>query len=97
MPEASITCPVCSAEERTDAPVALADVGLFVCNACGSRVVLGKVMLRVVVEPFCDARGFRWVRTRYQDPKTKADVFVDDRDPQHAANVAKNILSVVIP
>lgn len=103
MPMHIARCPCCEAEERvpvpTDEPARvldLAEVGLFSCNRCGARVVHGVVMPRVVVEPFRDARGFVWVRYRFQDPKTKADVHVVDLDPKFAAQVSTNALSLAV-
>jgi hypothetical protein len=56
----------------------------------------GRIMPRIVVEPHVDEHR-RWLRLRFQDPTTKADVHVADLDAQYAASVAKNILSLVIP
>lgn len=92
----NITCLACDHSSIVADGPAFED-GLFQCDECGARMALGRLLPRVVVEPFRDARGFMWIRTRYQDPKTKTDLFVDDRDPKHAGDVAKNILSLVLP
>lgn len=73
------------------------DCGIFRCDQCRARMSFGVLMPRVVVEPFIDARGRQWLRRKYQDPKTKADLYVIDVDPQYAAMEAKQILSLVIP
>lgn len=95
----SITCPVCGVEEASpdEMPMPpLHDIGLFRCEACGARVVFGKVAPRIVIEPYVE-RGVRFVRLRFQDPKTKADIHVADLDPQFAVIVTKNILSISVP
>lgn len=70
--------------------------GVFVCGECTARMAYGTLLPRVVVEPFVDERGHLWLRRRYQDPKTKAELYVLDVDPRYAALEAKNILSMVI-
>lgn len=97
--KSSIACPSCAHAEEIEAaaPVTIDDVGLFVCNACNTRVVHGKTLQRVVIEPFVDERGHKWVRRRFQDPKTKEDLHVVDIDPLLAAGEAKSLLSLVIP
>lgn len=92
-----ICCPACEHAHvlATDAPVALEDIGVFVCDACSTRVVFGKVLPRVVVEPYEDERGHRWIRRRFQDPVTKADIYVIDADPIFAVAELKSVLSLV--
>lgn len=97
--ESRITCPACGEHEvaRAEQPLELADVALFCCNHCGGRTVYGSLMPRMVAEPFEDQNGRRWLRQRFQDPRTKDDLFVVDIDPQAAASHAKNILALVLP
>lgn len=92
-----ITCPACGEHETAPdgTPTVLDLIGLFRCNACSCRVVYGRMLPRVVTEPYTDNRGHCWIRTRYQDPKTKADLFVVDVDPQFAVDIVKNTLSLV--
>lgn len=91
-----ITCLAC--EHVADVPDGPAfEDGVFVCGECGARMAYGQLLPRIVVEPYEDERGRRWLRRRFQDPKTKIDLYVVDIDPQHAASEAKNILSLVLP
>lgn len=69
---------------------------IFRCDECGARMAFGRLMPRIVVEPYEAHDGTRWVRLRTQDLKTK-EVTVVDLDPQYAAMLAKNILSIVVP
>lgn len=68
---------------------------VYRCLECGARMAFGKLMPRIVIEPFVDERGIRWVRKRYQDPITKADLYVVDVDREYALMEAKQILSLV--
>lgn len=97
--DSRITCPACDTDEiaKAEMPLTLEDVALFRCEACGARVVFGALMPRMVAEPFVDESGRNWLRQRFQDPKTKADIYIVDIDPQAAASHAKNILSLVLP
>jgi hypothetical protein len=70
---------------------------IFKCSECGARTAYGQLMPRIVEEPFVDDRGHQFLRIRFQDPTTKADVYVVDLDPQYAASHAKNTLSLVLP
>ncbi len=94
----TIACPACSHEEDHEAEsvLTLNGIGLFVCDQCGFRSVYGVHQPRVVVEPFTDAKGMRWLRRRFQDPITRADRFVVDMDPNYAAREAVNILSITV-
>jgi hypothetical protein len=98
MVTSKINCPVCGHAEtaKAESAVTLADIGVFKCDACSSRVIYGQVLPRVVHEPYVDRRGVLWLRTRYQDPKTKADLYVVDLDPQYAAGCATNVLSITV-
>ncbi len=98
MVESKIPCPCCKRTESTRAekPLTLADIDLFICGSCGARVAWGKLQMRQVVEPFTDDKGVTWCRTRYQDPRTKRDLFVVDTDAKNAALWASNVLSLVI-
>ncbi len=98
MVTSEITCPACGHKEsvQAEAALTLADVGLFVCNQCRTRAVHGALLPRVVVEPFSDRKGFTWTRTRYQDPITKADLYVVDLDPRGSAMVATATLSLTV-
>ena len=103
MAENAVTCPVCGIEEVFDAdgarPPPLHEIGEFHCenDACQARVVFGKIMPRIVVEPYRDERGFRWTRLRIQDPKTKEDISVSDLDPKMTVLLTKNLLVMVSP
>lgn len=97
-----IACPACGHADVHTTPVDIPTAryvadSVFVCRECCARTAYGTLMPRVVVKPHRDANGKVWLRKRYQDPKTKADLFVVDLDPQYAATEAKNVLSVVIP
>ncbi len=96
----AVTCPACGVEEPFDddgnEPPPLHEVGLFRCNACDARVVYGKIMPRIVVEPYTDERGFTWLRRRFQDPVTGSDLHVIDVDPRLAAIEARSVLAMVI-
>lgn len=92
----NITCLACGHRANVDSPESFEE-GIFHCDECGARMVHGKLVPRVVVEPFKDEKGYLWLRRRFQDPITRADIFVVDFDPQHACSEAKNILSLVIP
>ncbi len=92
----TITCLACGhAAEAGDGPTLEASV--CVCGECGARMVYGELAPRLVVEPCRLAGGFSGLRVRVQDPTTKADMHTIDLDPQYAASLAKNILSLVIP
>ncbi len=95
----NITCPVCGVEEpfKDDGPyVPLQDVAKFICDACGARVIFGKLAPNIVVEPYHDDRGLVWTRLRIQDWKTRADLFVADLDPNWAQLLVKNIMSLSV-
>jgi hypothetical protein len=96
----AITCPACGIEEPCDAdgnaPPALHTIGLFTCDACGARVVYGTLLPHVAVEWFTDANGFKWLRKRYQHPRTREDQHVIDLDPHLAALEARDVLVMVI-
>lgn len=96
----AITCPACGVEERFrdgDAPVPIHEVGDFRCDGCGARYVFGKLVMKIVVEPYFE-NGVRWTRLRAQHPVTRADVFIVDVEPGPAsASLAKNILSISVP
>jgi hypothetical protein len=102
MTTAQITCLACGHadavqnESGLEAP-AFFETNVFKCSECGARMAYGKLAPRVVVEPFTDERGCHYIRHRFQDPITKADLFVADLDPQYAAMVAKAGISLVIP
>lgn len=96
----AITCPSCGVEETFDAdgsrPPPLHEVAEFVCNACGTRVVYGRVMSKLTHEWVTDEHGFRWLRRRYIDAITGAEQFAVDLDPRMAAVDARNTLMLVI-
>ena len=71
--------------------------GIFRCDECGARMAHGRLMPRIVVEPYEDENGVRWLRRRFQDPSTKEELYVVDIDAQYAAMEAKNVLSLVLP
>lgn len=96
----AVTCPSCGLEEPFQdgqSALQLHEIAEFTCDGCRTRVIYGRVMPRIVVEPYMDAQGFTWIRTRYQDPKTREDIYVVDLDPILAASHAKNELALVIP
>ena len=102
MKTTTITCLACGHADAVQHNSELDDRAFFAseifrCSECNARMAFGKLMPRIVVEPYEDARGIRWLRRRYQDPKTREDLFVVDIDPQYAAMDAKNALSLVIP
>lgn len=92
-----VHCPACGHAQTAegDAAIAFDDIGLFSCPNCSARAVYGKLSPRVVVEPFVDERGHRWIRRRFQDPITKKDVYVVDVDPIFAVAEFKSVLSLV--
>ena len=92
----SITCLAC-AHAANVGPGPAPSESLFVCGECNARMVYGELAPRLCVEPCRLAGGFQGIRVRVQDPITKADMHAIDLDPQHAAILAKNILSLVIP
>lgn len=94
----SVTCPICGVEEASpdERPMPpLHDIGDFRCEACGTRVIFGKVAPRIVIEPY-EEHGIRWTRLRFQDPKTRQDIHVADLDPNLAVSVTKNVLSISV-
>lgn len=99
---AEITCLACGHKDAVPHATELDDAKffaswIFVCSQCRSRMSFGVLMPRVIVEPHCDEQGRQWLRRRFQDPKTKQDLYVIDVDPQYAAMEAKNVLALVIP
>jgi hypothetical protein len=92
----TITCPACGIEEPVEGdPIALHDIGEFKCDACCARTVYGRLMPFVVIEPCKGERDMLWVRVRYQDPKTRADLYVVELDPKMVHEVSVNQLSLV--
>lgn len=90
----NVTCMACA--HTAHAPGLAPEESILVCDECNARMSFGRLMPRISVEPHVDGHR-RWLRLRFQDPTTKADVHIADLDPQLAASVAKNILSLVIP
>jgi hypothetical protein len=92
----SVTCLACNhhALVRGSEPI---EASVFVCDECGARMAFGKLAPRVVIEPAVDQKGNFLLRTRYQCPKTKQELFVADLDPMYALAIAKNVLSLVVP
>lgn len=96
----SIKCLACdhvaevSIEEPTAHPI---DDGIFKCHECGARMVYGELAPRIVVEPHVTKNNQKLLRVRFQNQKTLEEVFVCDLDPQFAASLCKNILSLVLP
>ena len=89
-----IECMACGHIADVAGEVSLAN-DIFRCEECGARMAYGQLAPRIVVEP---ARAPQpMCRIRIQDAKTKADVHVLELDPQYAAMLAKNILSLVVP
>lgn len=95
----AITCPACGVEEINHEEIPLHEIGEFVCDnhECRTRIVFGKIMPRIVVEPFIDERHYRWTRIRWQDPVTKQDLYVQDLDPKLVLRLTNNLLSMVTP
>lgn len=98
----TITCLACSHAYEVECPEGIDakscfESGVFQCRECNARMSFGKLMPRVVTEPFSDERGITWVRRKYVDAKTGDLLFVVDLDAQYAASAAKNDLSLVIP
>lgn len=91
----NVTCLACGHTANVADGPAFEDSCLR-CDECGARMSFGKLMPRVVVEPYIDERNIRWLRRRFQDPKTMADLFVVDVDAKYAETEAKNILSLVL-
>lgn len=91
-----ITCQACAHEAEVDGVTDPAREVLR-CDECGARAAFGTLLPCVIVEPHEDERGVRWLRRRFQDPRTRVDLYVVDLDPQYAASEAKNILSLVLP
>ncbi len=98
MAEDAITCPQCGLEEAFDAhgerPPPLHECGEFRCNGCQNRYVFGKHVPRLVIEPWHQDSGLRWVRFRVQDEATKEDLYVFDLDPEYADYAFKSALSL---
>jgi hypothetical protein len=92
----AVTCPCCGLEEPVadGGSTALEEIGEFSCEGCHARVVHGKVMPFVVVEPMKGPGGYLWQRVRIQDPKTRADLHVLECDPNLAIGLARNLLSL---
>ncbi len=96
-----VTCPCCG--DSHAAPNGDADYlkrAISRCDVCDARIVYGELATRVVVEPttvetFAGPKDF--LRLRFQDPKTKADVFASDVDPHQAFLIAQAIISMVRP
>ena len=87
-------CLACGhADEIADSP-ALED-SIRNCTECNARMTYGALAPRIVVEPFDDAKGRRWIRIRRQNPVTRADVEVLDLDPQHASLLATDLRGLV--
>jgi hypothetical protein len=87
-------CLVCSHSAAIESD--LSD-GIYRCDECGARMVYGELAPRIVVEPEISITGRPLVAIRIQDARTREDEHVLRLDPQFAASVAKNILSLVIP
>lgn len=102
MKSTTITCLACDHSHAVANPTDLDDAaffvaGIFRCDECSARMSFGKLMPRIIVTPWTDENGVTWLRRRFQNPKTKEDLFVVDLDPQYAAMECKNTLSVVLP
>lgn len=100
--QSTITCSACGHAYALDVPdgtseQAFFESNVFKCTECGARTSYGKLMPRIVIEPFYDDRGVGWLRRKYLDAKTNELLFQIDLDPQYAAMQAKNELSLVIP
>jgi len=101
MTTSHITCPACGhaddvANETGLEAVEFLAQNVFQCSECNARLAYGKPAPRVVIEPFTDDRGRQFIRHRFQDPVTKADLYTADLDPKYAAMLATNVLSVVL-
>lgn len=97
----NIECMACGhvapvAHDRAATPEQVLVSGVFRCDECGARMSHGRLMPRIVIEPHEAHDGTRWIRLRFSDQKS-GDVVVFDLDPQYAAMLAKNALSLVVP
>lgn len=97
--DTTITCLACSHTSHVSVPLVEAPNplahGVFRCDECGARMAYGRLTMREVVEPYVDDTGRRWVRRRFQDPKTREDLFVLDVDRERAIDCARELLSLV--
>jgi len=91
-----VTCLACE-HDGGEQPAGFAAASILRCDECGARMAYGKLLPRIVVEPYQDEAGRLWIRQRFQDPKTQADIYVCDVDPMHAASLGKNLISLVVP
>lgn len=97
--DASITCLACGHAAKVSVPMLEArsplEHDIFKCEECGAHMAYGRLAYREVVEPYVDDRGVKWVRRRFQDPRTKEDLFVVDVDRERALSIARELLALV--
>jgi transcription initiation factor IIE alpha subunit len=84
-------CPACGFSDDADGPI---DTGVFTCPKCNARVVYGRAMEHVVIEPGTDQQR-PLVVIRFQDPRTREDVFRFECDPQFSILLVRELLSIV--
>jgi hypothetical protein len=92
------TCPNCGAPANVD--LATMQREILRCDVCDARLVYGTPALRVVQEPstFDTPDGPKPAfLLRFQDPKTKADLFSLKLDPYQAFLHAQGIIATVRP
>jgi len=101
MSEPTVTCPVC--DDTHAAPGGDSQFlarGISRCSICDARIVYGDPAVRVIDEPstFDTIDGPKpAILIRFQDPKTKAELFSVKLDPAHAFLHAQSLLSMVRP
>ena len=93
----AVKCPCCGLEEpvRDGGSTKLEEIASYSCDGCAVRIIYGRIMPKIVVEPARGERDFLWARVRVQDPKTREDLYVIDLDPKLAVDFARNLLSIV--
>lgn len=94
-----VACPACGdAHEAPDGDPLYLERNIVKCSECCARIVYGKLALCIVPEPH-DIETTMGVKPgfkiRFQDPKTREDLFVAHIDPQHAFLLAQAIIASV--
>ena len=91
-----VNCPACKHQDNVENDTGLDDQpfilsSVFRCSECGARMAHGRLMPRVVVEPYTDSNGYTFTRVRIQDAVTKEDMHRFDVDPQYGHDIARDL------
>ena len=96
MATTQVTCPACDHVDDVVNDTDLIDAAFIMnvclrCDHCGARISFGRLMPRIVVEPYTSNDGATFTRVRIQDPQTKEDIHRLDVDPQYGAAIARDL------